>query len=106
MQEDIVIDGNKIKGKLKYLDSGSLVTTYGAGYFICLKFSNISADATSVKAGMSPSMGTGLVTLDSDLEGVWKVTNKDLQLFKAVQIAGSVEKSQIWDLSELTLVNG
>lgn len=103
MQTGITIDGNKIKGTLKYLDSGSLVTTYGAGYFMAIKFSNVSADATSVKAGMHPSMGTGLVTLDEDLEGIWKVTNKDTQTFDVVQISGSTEKLQRFILSDLVL---
>lgn len=70
-------------GKLKYLSSGGLVDTYGAGNFVSLKFSNIPEDATSVKVGMDPSEGTGLVEIidNPDKNGVFKVTNKNTQKF-------------------------
>lgn len=70
-------------GTIKYLSSGSLVDTYGAGNFMALRFKDIPEDATSVKVGMDPSEGTGLVELidDPDKNGAFKITNKNTQVF-------------------------
>ena len=82
----MTVTNNNITGTLKYLSSGSLVDTWGAGNFLVLAFSNIGDDITSVKVGMDPSQSSGLVELinDPDKMGVFKVTNKDIQRFKVV----------------------
>lgn len=82
----MTVTNNNITGTLKYLSSGSLVDTWGAGNFLALAFSNIGDDITSVKVGMDPSQSSGLVELinDPDKMGVFKVTNKDIQRFKVV----------------------
>ena len=55
-------------------------------------------------AGMDPSQSGGLVPLDEDLDGVWKITDKDTQVFKVVQYKGEeVLTTQTIDLSGLTL---
>ena len=95
---------NKITGTLKYVDSGALATDWGAGNFMVLKFTNVDSDATSVKVGMEPSMGSGLVELlgDPDMNGVFKVTDKNTQVFKVVQSDGVLTRTQTYDLSGLT----
>ena len=100
MQTGISISNYKITGTLKYLSSGQLVTDWGAGNFLALKF---SGDATStpedVKVGLEPSVSSGLVPLDSDKNGVFKITDKDRQYF-VVEYDG---KTVRYDLTGLTI---
>ena len=105
MQENISVSGSKITGTLKYLSSGQLVTDWGAGNFLALKFSDIPATATSVKVGLEPSQGSGLVELinDPDKNGVFKISNKFVQKFKVVTTDGTETTEQLFDLSGLTI---
>lgn len=103
MQSGVTVSGNKITGTLTKLTSGQLVTDWGEGYFLALKFSNIDADATSVKVGLLPSQSSGLVELDEDKNGVFKITDKDVQKFKVVQSNANGKTTQLFDLSGLTL---
>lgn len=106
MQSRIRINGNTITGTLKYLDTGSLVETYGAGNFIALKF-DVPETATSCKVGLEPSEGTGLVEIvgDPDQNGAFKVTNKYSQNFKIVTADGTHTTTQIFDLAQLECQN-
>lgn len=105
MQTDVEIVEDNILGMLNYLDEGSLVDTWGAGYFLALKFSNIDERATSVKVGLDPSQSSGLVEIidDPDKNGAFKITDKDTQVFKVVTTANGQTKTQTFDLSELDL---
>lgn len=104
--DDIAVSDTAITGTLKYLSSGALATDWGAGYFMALKFSNIDKRLRSVKVGLTPSEGSGLVELDSDLNGVFKVTDKATQKF-TVQISdGRGKQTKYYDLSGLTLQGG
>lgn len=105
MQSKVKVEGDEITGTLKYLDTGSLVDTYGAGNFIALKFSDIPETATSVKVGLEPSEGTGLVELinDPDKNGAFKVTNRFTQNFKIVTTDGTHTTTQIFDLARLNV---
>lgn len=103
MQDDLAIADGKVTGTLKFLDSGQLVTDWGEGNFMAVVFSNIDADATSVKVGLEPSVSSGLVELDDDKDAVLKVTNKTTQKLVAIQSNGSgMYLKQTWDLSDLT----
>ena len=84
------------------MSEGSLVQTWGAGHFIALKFTKNDNRATSIKVGLSPSEGSGLVELDEDMNGVFKVTSTN-QKFKVVQSDGTHKTIQLFDLSDLTL---
>jgi hypothetical protein len=103
MQSRVRLDGDAFVGTIKYLNSGSLVDTYGAGNFIALKFTDIPETATSVKVGLEPSQGTGLVEIinDPDKNGAFKITDKYAQNFKVVTTDGTHTKTQIFDLSRL-----
>lgn len=110
MQEDIVIGDDEIVGTLKYLDSGDLVTTWGAGNFMALNFvNNDFSKYSSVKVGMDPSQSSGLVEIinDPDKNGVFKVTNKDTQVFKIVYTDAETGEinTQTFDLSGLEVLN-
>lgn len=107
LQNDIIVsDDGEISGNLNYIDSGDLVTTWGAGNFIALKCLNIDPNATSVKIGMSPSVSSGLVEIidDPDKAGVFKVTSNS-QKFVVVTTTGTATKTQTFDLTGLALAN-
>ena len=110
MQEDVVVGDDEIVGTLKYLDSGDLVTTWGAGNFMALTFiDNDFSKYSSVKVGMDPSQSSGLVEIinDPDKNGVFKVTNKDTQVFKIVYTDAETGETntQTFDLSGLEVLN-
>lgn len=105
MQNDVSVIGDKITGTLKYLDDGALVDTWGEGNFLALKFEDLDPTATSVKVGLDPSQGSGLVEIinDPDKNGAFKITDKDTQVFKVVTTDGGRTVTQEFDLSELTV---
>ena len=73
-----------------------------------MKFTDLDPDAVSVRVGLEPSQGSGLVEIinDPDKDGVFKVTNKDTQKFKVVQETASGEtRVQRFDLSGLTCLS-
>lgn len=105
MQASVVVGDDDITGTLKYLDSGQLVTDWGAGNFMALEFSDIDSDAVKVMVGLDPSVSSGLVDVlpDPDKNGVFKVTDKDAQKFVVIQYtADGLCLEQEFDLSGLT----
>jgi HK97 family phage major capsid protein len=97
---------NKITGTLKYLSGSNAITNvWGEGNFLVLKFSDVDENATSVKVGLDPSMGTGLVELlgDPDMNGIFKIENKNLQKLKVISSNGATSTTQTFDLSGLTI---
>ena len=105
LQSDIAVSDGKITGTLNYISTGTLARDWGAGNFMVLKFSGIDPLATSAKVGMSPSQGSGLVELDEDMNGVFKVTDKDAQKF-VVQLSNADGHTETfeYDLSELEVL--
>lgn len=106
LQTDIEIEGNAITGTLKYVDSGALATDWGAGNFMALKFTNNDPDVIQIKVGLTPSEGSGLVPLDEDMNGVFKVTDKDTQKFTVQYTDGSNRtETEYYDLSDLVTLS-
>ena len=107
IQSDVVVSGNKITGTLKYLEDGPIAGYWGAGNFLALKFADLDPNATSIKVGMNPSEGSGLVEIigDPDLNGVFKITDKDVQKFRVVITDGHMTKTTDYDLSGLTVLD-
>lgn len=106
IQDDIEITDGVVTGTLKYVDSGALADGWGAGNFIAFDLSlNDFTNLTSVKVGMEPSAGSGLMELinDPDKTGVFKVTDKDTQKFVVIQTDGKSTVKQSYTLSGLTL---
>lgn len=106
MQTGVSVQGDKITGTLKWLSGSNPITdVWGEGNFLVLKFSDTDERATSVLVGLDPSMGEGLAELinDPDQNGVFKITNKDLQKFKVIVSNGRDSTTQEFDLSGLTL---
>ena len=109
LQSNVTVDGTAISGTLSYVTDYtqfSSQTELQSGNYLALKFSDIDPTATSVKVGLVPSaIGMDLVEIidDPDKNGVFRITNKDTQKFHVVTSDGTNEKTQIFDLSGLTL---
>jgi len=106
MQANVTVGDSAITGTLKYLDTGSLVDTWGAGNFLALKFSGDAfEDATSIKVGLDPSQGSGLVEIidDPDRNGAFKISNTGQVFVVEVTDANDVVKRRTYNLSGLTL---
>lgn len=101
MQTGITIANGAVTGTLKYISSGAIAQDWGPGNFLCLKFPDADITTKTVKVGLNPSQGSGLVALDADKNGVFKVTDKDLQKFVVLQQDGVNTKIQTFDLSGL-----
>ena len=106
MQTSVTVANGAITGTLHKLTSGQLVTDWGEGYFLALKFTKDNANATSIKVGLRPSVSSGLVELDADMDGVFKITDKDAQVFVIQCSNGEVTYTKTYDLSGLTLDAG
>ena len=104
MQSNIAVSGNKITGTLKYVDAGALATDWGAGNFLALKFT-VPEGATSCKVGLDPSEGSGLVELDEDKDGVFKITDNETQKFVIVTTDGVHTLCQEFSLADLTCLD-
>ena len=105
MQSGVTVSGNSISGTLNYISTGQIVTDWGAGNFLGLKFTAEDwGDYTSVKVGLSPSQGTGLVELinDPDKMGMFKITSTD-QMLEILATDGTNTSRQFFDLRGLTL---
>ena len=106
MQSGVTVSGKAITGTLTKLTSGQLVTDWGEGYFIGLKFSNFSSGLTyaNCKVGLAPTEGAGMQTLDDDTLAVFKITDKGAQKLVVSQAKDGVGRlTEYYDLSGLTL---
>lgn len=103
MQSDITISGSTITGTLKHLSGDNAITqVWGEGNFICLKFPDADIDNSTVRVGLDPSQGSGLVELDPDKNGVFKITDKLRQKFCVEMTVNGETVVQRYDLSGLT----
>ena len=102
MQSDIAVTNNVISGNLAYVSEGALPDYWGAGNFLALKFTKNDDEVKAIFVGMEPSVSSGLVGLDPDMNGVWKVTST-AQKLKVVQTDGEHLMTQVYDLSDLVL---
>ncbi len=84
MQTGVALVNNVFTGTIKKLTSGALVNRWGEGYFIALKFTKVDPDVVSIEVGLDPSVDSGLVKLDADMNGGFKITNRKQQMFKVV----------------------
>ena len=107
LQTNVSVSNGAITGTLKFYDDADadLVKAWGEGNFIALKFTNIDPNATSVKVGLDPSYGNGLVEIinDPDKNGAFKITDKDNQVFKVVTTEGTKTTTDTYTLSGLTV---
>lgn len=104
LQSSIAVADGAVTGTLKYVSEGALATDWGPGNFIALKFvpSQLDGDCTYL-VGLEPSAGTGLLELDEDMDGVFKVTDKDAQRLVVITSGAAGAARQEYGLSGLTL---
>ena len=102
MQSGVTVSGSNITGTLIKQTSGQIVTDWGQGYFIGLKFTPDS-DATVTKVGLVPTAGSGMVALDPDNLAMFKLTDITTQKLRVVSSRPGEEKMWEFDLSGLTL---
>lgn len=111
-QSNVAVSGGEITGELTFIEGGLSPSgpLAGDGYFLALKFDNFSSGLTyaNVKVGLTPSASSmAPVTLDSDKNAVFKITDKDSQKLKVIQTDASGHKNvQLFGLSGLTLGEG
>ena len=103
----MTVANGKVTGSLQFIEGGLAPSgpLAGDGYFLALKWSNPQETVTSLKVGIIPSQGSGLVESidDSDRNGVFKVTDKTSQDIVIIQRDGKNTYTQTLDLSGLTL---
>jgi len=95
----------KITGTLyKQTGSNALTDHWGEGYFIALQFNSANwSNYDSVKVGLEPSEGSGLVEIlnDPDKNGVFKITSPSEQVFKVVAKKGTKTVEETYSLTDL-----
>lgn len=109
LQSRVKVQGNAITGTLKHVEGYtgfSNKVEEQSGNYLALKFSDIDANATSVKVGLEPSAGSGLVEIinDPDKNGVFRISDKYAQNFKVVTTDGTKTTTQLFDLSQLNIL--
>lgn len=111
-QSDVAVADGKITGTLEFIAGGLSPSgpLSGDGNFLALKFgSDDWSKYTSVKVGLEPSAGTGLVEIidDPDKNGVFKIAGTIggvRQVLKIVSKNADNETiTSIYDLSDLVL---
>lgn len=109
LQSNVSLTDGVFSGTLKYYDTpGAIVDVWGAGNFLAAKFSVEDNDWSaydSVKVGLEPSAGTGLVELinDPDKNMIAKVSDKDVQVLKVVATKGGKQAIKTYSLRNLTV---
>ena len=102
---DTAVSGGAVTGTLYKQTSGQIVSDWGEGYFVAIKWAGVDPKATSLLVGLEPSAGSGMqeAIADPDKWGIFKLTNKNTQKFKLVSSNGEHARVQELDLSGLTL---
>ena len=106
--EEVIPTLKTAEVSLKFIDGGLSPSgpLAGDGHFLALKFTADSWSAyTSVKVGLNPSQGTGLVELinDPDKNAVFKVTDNESQWVEVVWTNGTNEGYMTYSLKDLVL---
>ena len=102
LQSGVTVSNGAIAGSLSYINSGSLKEVWGAGNFLALKFTDF-ADADKIMVGLVPSVSSGLVALDEDMNAVFKITDKAKQVLVVDTYKDEDVVRQKFTLTGLTL---
>ena len=111
LQSGVAVANGEITGTLKFIEGGldpsGTGPLAGDGYFLALKWTggDMATKDTSLKVGLEPSEGTGMIEClsDTDHNGVFKITDKNVQKVKFIQSDGTHRNIQYFGLSGLTL---
>ena len=107
---DSDIGDYKFSGTLKQLTGENPITDlWGEGNFLAITFEADDWTAyDSVKVGLEPTEGSGLVELIGhldDLDSVFKITNATNQRFKIVATKGSQTVTKVYMLGDLVCLD-
>lgn len=103
LQNNIVVADGAISGTLYKQSTGPLPDYWGEGYFLALDFVNNDLNVQTIKVGLSPSMGSGLLPLDEDMDAAFMITNPTSQQLVVVSTDGVRTKRDYYTLNGLTL---
>ena len=70
---------------------------------MALKFTESDDTVSKIYCGLNPSVSSGILPLDSDMDAVLKVTDKTTQKLTLVEIRDGFAYPSVYDLSGLTL---
>lgn len=100
LQSGVRVLGKAIKGTLNYYTTPSqLVTAHGEGNFLALKFS--APDGATVRVGLDPTEGSGMQTLDEDMNCVFNIFNPYTQQLVVETTVGGNTSTKFYNLSSL-----
>ena len=107
-QENVRVSGNDVLGTLKYIEDGLSPSgpLSGSGNFLALKFNAEDwSKFTSVKVGLDPSQGTGMVEIidDPDKNGVFKITANTQVIKLAITTLNGDVFTETYSLADLVL---
>lgn len=107
MQTNVVVTADAINGTLNFIQGGLAQSgpLAGDGHFLALNFSTPNWDRfSSVKVGLYPSQGTGLVEIktDPDKVGIFKVSSNS-QVVRVVTTQGTEVVTNDYSLEGLVL---
>lgn len=104
LQRSLKVDNGKILGTLfNYTKACELTNYWGTGNFVVIHFSTSAVNVLKIEAGFPE--GSGLSTLDNDMNGVWKITGEHPErkfVVKTTFKNGEVNEQE-FDVSGLTL---
>jgi len=106
LQSNVSVANGKITGTSKYYEGWASGPLEGPGNFLALKLEAEDwTDYTSVKIGLEPSYGTGLVEIinDPDKNCVFKIADKNAQLVKVICKNATTETVKTYSLRDLVL---
>lgn len=110
LQEDITISDGRITGKLKYTTGYTGFSgdpSLQSGYYLVLSWADaVIRNMTSIKIGLDPTAGSGLVECisDPDKNIVLRISNKNTQKLKVLTSNSDLSQLKTYDLSGLELV--
>lgn len=104
LQTDVVVNGTEISGTLKHVTGYTGFSTDPAeqqGNYLCLKFNTMPTDAITTVELVGGTKGP--VVLDSDMNMVLLIKDKDAQTVKVTVDDGDEQLTKIYSLAGLTL---
>ena len=105
LQDGVIVNDNFIQGHLNYVTGYtgySQDTALQSGNFLALKFEATNGATTTVE--LLGGEG-GPVTLDSDMNAVIRITNKNTQKFKVVSTLNGETVTKVFSLTSLVVDN-
>ena len=105
LQRGVKVAGNKITGTLlNYTETCELTNYWGTGNFLSLRFACSAVNVKKIEVGFVGGSHSGLAQLDSDMNGVWKITTLEDPFTVKTTFNDDSVNTQLFDISGLTLI--